>query len=315
MDDPANADDTEDDLLVAARNLLSLRSSSSIDDLFARLMTAERILTRVEQDSPMPIKKALVPVMTALTKDKLLKHPDENVQVIVASCLNQATRITAPVQPYWDHQMRDIFRLFMVVLRQFFFDTIRPNHSVAIFKYMVAVMTLVIDSARMDNKMSRGSSVDYGDEMVNVRITVWWPMDKTFYTTGAVFEEFIRLTKKHKVVYDDDEEEILDLSEERWEFFKERQPQQVQSSHNQEEAATPCAEEPAKNEKKKTKRKASSSRKRLAPSSPKSEGRSPVQVANEPDEEGEEMPELSFKHGKSRAGKKKSKTMKKKRGP
>ncbi|KAL7114312.1 hypothetical protein ACP275_04G112600 [Erythranthe tilingii] len=106
MDDPANADDTEDDLLVAARNLLSLRSSSSIDDLLARLMTAERILTRVWQDSPMPIKKALVPIMTALIKDKLLKHPDENVQVIVASCLNQAARVTSPIQPYLDHQMR-----------------------------------------------------------------------------------------------------------------------------------------------------------------------------------------------------------------
>ncbi|KAL7152612.1 hypothetical protein ABFS83_04G109500 [Erythranthe nasuta] len=153
MDDPANADDTEGDLLVAARNLLSLRSSSSIDDLFARPMTAERILTRVWQDSPMPMKKALVPVMTAPIKDKLLKHPHENIQVIVASCLNQATRITAPVQPYVDHQMRDVFRLFMVVLRQFFFDIIRPNHSVAIFKYMVAVLTLVIGSIRMNNKL------------------------------------------------------------------------------------------------------------------------------------------------------------------
>ncbi|KAL7152610.1 hypothetical protein ABFS83_04G109300 [Erythranthe nasuta] len=274
MDEPANADDTEDDLLVAARNLLSLRSSSSIGDLFARLMTAERILTRVWQDSPMPIKKALV-----LIKDKLLKHPDENVQVSVASCLNQAARVTAPIQPYLDHQMRDIS------------------------EYMLQM------------QMSRGSNVDYGDEMVNVRITVWWPMDKTFYTTGAVFEEFLRLTKKHKVAYDNDEEEILDLSEERWEFFKEMRPHQVQSSHNQEEAATSCAEDPAKNEKKKTKRKASSSRKRLAPSSPKSEGHSPVQVENEPSEEDEEMPEFSFKHGKSRAGKKKSKTMKKKRGP
>ncbi|KAL9169928.1 hypothetical protein ABFS82_04G110800 [Erythranthe guttata] len=153
MDDPANADDTEDDLLVAARNLLSLRSSSSIDDLFARPMTAERILTRVWQDSPMPMKKAIVPVMTAPIKDKLLKHPHENIQVIVASSLNQATRITAPVQPYLDHQMKDVFRLFMVVLRQFFFDAIRPNHSVAIFKYMVAVLTLVIGSIRMNNKL------------------------------------------------------------------------------------------------------------------------------------------------------------------
>ncbi|KAL7114306.1 hypothetical protein ACP275_04G112200 [Erythranthe tilingii] len=109
----------EDELIVAGTNLLKLRFSSSCDEVIARLLRAEAILKRVGQvkDSPMPMKKALFPIMTALIKDKLLKHRDENVQVIVASCLNQATRITAPIQPYLDHQMRDMFGLFMVVLR------------------------------------------------------------------------------------------------------------------------------------------------------------------------------------------------------
>ncbi|KAL7114311.1 hypothetical protein ACP275_04G112500 [Erythranthe tilingii] len=124
--------------------------------------------------------------------------------------------------------------------------------------------------------MNRGSNADYGDEIVNARVKVWWPVDKAFYT-GTV-EAFDPLSKKHK----------------------------VQSSENQ-EAGAPCAEERAKIEKKKAKRKASSSRKRLAPSSPKSEGRSPVQVENVPDEDDEEMPEFSFKRRKSRAGKKMSK--------
>ncbi|KAL8056304.1 hypothetical protein ABFX02_04G110800 [Erythranthe guttata] len=109
----------EDELIVAGTNLLKLRFSSSCDEVIAHLLRAEAILKRVDQvkDSPMPTKKALIPIMTALIRDKLLKHRDENIQVIVASCLNQATRITAPQQPYMDDQMRDIFRLFMVVLR------------------------------------------------------------------------------------------------------------------------------------------------------------------------------------------------------
>ncbi|EYU24601.1 hypothetical protein MIMGU_mgv1a025940mg [Erythranthe guttata] len=119
----ANADvvlrEIEDELIVAGTNLLKLRFSSSCDEVIARLLRAEAILKRVGQvkGSPMLMKKALFPIMTALIKDKLLKHRDENVQVIVASCLNQATRITAPQQPYMDDQMRDMFGLFMVVLR------------------------------------------------------------------------------------------------------------------------------------------------------------------------------------------------------
>ncbi|GFP92954.1 hypothetical protein PHJA_001439700 [Phtheirospermum japonicum] len=65
-----------------------------------------------------------------------------------------------------------------------------------------------------------GSNVEYGEEMVSARIKVWWPLDKTFYT-GTV-ESFDPLTKRHKIKYDDEEEEVLNLREERWELFNER---------------------------------------------------------------------------------------------
>ncbi|KAK6127855.1 hypothetical protein DH2020_038395 [Rehmannia glutinosa] len=77
------------------------------------------------------------------------------------------------------------------------------------------------------NKTSKRSHVDYGKEMVdngegmvNLRLMIWWPLDKTFYT-GTV-EAFDPLTKKHTIKYDDDEEEVLDLREERWEPFDEK---------------------------------------------------------------------------------------------
>ncbi|XP_051148135.1 sister chromatid cohesion protein PDS5 homolog C-like [Andrographis paniculata] len=61
---------------------------------------------------------------------------------------------------------------------------------------------------------------DYGKELINARIMVWWPLDRTFYTGTVV--SYDPEQKKHMVLYDDDDEETLDLKNERWEFFKER---------------------------------------------------------------------------------------------
>ncbi|GFP92953.1 hypothetical protein PHJA_001439600 [Phtheirospermum japonicum] len=77
------------------------------------------------------------------------------------------------------------------------------------------------------NETFNGSNVEYAEEMVSARIKVWWPLDKTFYT-GTV-EAFDPLTKRHKIKYDDEEEEVLNLSEERWELFNERPQQEAES--------------------------------------------------------------------------------------
>ncbi|XP_051147710.1 sister chromatid cohesion protein PDS5 homolog D-like [Andrographis paniculata] len=72
-----------------------------------------------------------------------------------------------------------------------------------------------------NGKNSEGLRVeDYGEELVNARIMVWWPLDRTFYTGSVV--SYDPEQKKHMVLYDDDDEETLDLKNERWEFFKER---------------------------------------------------------------------------------------------
>ncbi|KAL6563130.1 hypothetical protein OROHE_005717 [Orobanche hederae] len=104
---------------------------------------------------------------------------------------------------------------------------------------------------------SNRSIVDYGKEMVNARVMVWWPLDKTFYT-GTV-EAFDPLTKKHKIKYDDDEEEVLDLREERWELFHER-PLQIKSSQKPEADHPSPSKEPVKTLEKIAKKKDGSSK-------------------------------------------------------
>ncbi|KAL6584953.1 hypothetical protein OROMI_004242 [Orobanche minor] len=78
-----------------------------------------------------------------------------------------------------------------------------------------------VDSKKMKSKRSR---VSYGKELVNLRIQVWWPMDETFYT-GTV-TAFDPETKKHTILYDDEEIEILNLRKETWGLYRNEQPPQ-----------------------------------------------------------------------------------------
>ncbi|KAF7818144.1 DNA mismatch repair protein MSH6 [Senna tora] len=58
-----------------------------------------------------------------------------------------------------------------------------------------------------------------GQEVVGRRIKVYWPLDKAWYE-GCV-KSFDEVTGKHLVLYDDDEEETLDIAEEKIEWVQE----------------------------------------------------------------------------------------------
>ncbi|KAL1312736.1 hypothetical protein HN51_039337 [Arachis hypogaea] len=62
------------------------------------------------------------------------------------------------------------------------------------------------------------SSPLYSDDVIGKRIKVYWPLDKAWYE-GTV-KSFDNATSKHLVLYDDDEEESLDLSKEKFEWVQ-----------------------------------------------------------------------------------------------
>lgn len=63
----------------------------------------------------------------------------------------------------------------------------------------------------------------YGKELVGHRIKVWWPLDRMYYE-GAV-SSYDSLDKKHKVLYADGDEELLDLRQEKWLMLDQPQEQ------------------------------------------------------------------------------------------
>lgn len=56
----------------------------------------------------------------------------------------------------------------------------------------------------------------FGEELIGRRVKVWWPMDEVFYD-GAIYS-YDPVRKKHRVLYTDGEEELLDLSTEIFNF-------------------------------------------------------------------------------------------------
>ncbi|TMW96268.1 hypothetical protein EJD97_007658 [Solanum chilense] len=93
-------------LLEAGNELLQQpTSSSSTEELLEKLDNLEHLLSMVKQVPPASARDAFRPAMEALVADGLLRHPDIDVKVSVASCISEIMRITAPDQPYDDSRL------------------------------------------------------------------------------------------------------------------------------------------------------------------------------------------------------------------
>ncbi|XP_068302902.1 sister chromatid cohesion protein PDS5 homolog D-like isoform X1 [Pyrus communis] len=96
--------------LKEAGNIL-LNPPSATEELLKFLGEAEGLLSNVEQAPHRSMQDALLPIMKALISDELFRHSDVDVKLYVASCITELTRITAPVPPYNDEWMKEIFQL------------------------------------------------------------------------------------------------------------------------------------------------------------------------------------------------------------
>ena len=85
----------------------------SIDDLLTLLDEVENLLANVEQVPSKSIRDALFPLVKALINNKLLRHAEMDVKVLVVSSIIEFTRITAPDAPYKDERMKEIFQLIV----------------------------------------------------------------------------------------------------------------------------------------------------------------------------------------------------------
>ncbi|MED6171778.1 hypothetical protein PIB30_043996 [Stylosanthes scabra] len=98
-------------------------------------------------------------------------------------------------------------------------------------------------------KENESDTKEYGENLVGLRVEVWWPDDNQFYK--GIIDSFDSAEKKHKVMYDDGDEEILNLRTEKWNIIE------VDSDTNQEGGGNHASPDASADMPPKKKRKAS----------------------------------------------------------
>ncbi|XP_061344321.1 sister chromatid cohesion protein PDS5 homolog A [Gastrolobium bilobum] len=131
---------------------------SSNDALIKLLEEAAVCLTDMDQSPSDSTLESMKPFFNSIVKPELLKHQDSDVNVLVATCLCEITRITAPEAPYSDDVLKDIFQLIVGTFSGLS-DTSGPSFGrrVAILetlaKYRSCVVMLDLECDDLVNEM------------------------------------------------------------------------------------------------------------------------------------------------------------------
>jgi len=70
------------------------------------LQQAATCLSEMDQSPPASVSESMQPFLDAIVKPELLKHQDRDVKLLVATCICEITRITAPEAPYSDDVLK-----------------------------------------------------------------------------------------------------------------------------------------------------------------------------------------------------------------
>ncbi|GMN36661.1 hypothetical protein TIFTF001_006195 [Ficus carica] len=88
-------------------SFLLFKSFSEIEFLNTRNIAT--CLSKIEQSPCSSFLESMRPFPDAVVKPELLKHQDGDVNLLVATCVIEITRVAAPKAPYSDNVLKDIF--------------------------------------------------------------------------------------------------------------------------------------------------------------------------------------------------------------
>ncbi|XP_049395824.1 sister chromatid cohesion protein PDS5 homolog C-like isoform X3 [Solanum stenotomum] len=142
MADSPSQKEIEDGLKDCANSLINIPHST--EELISLLDKVESLLIKVAQAPDDSMKDALQPVMEAVVRSELLKHTDADVIVSVVSCIYEISRISAPLQPYDDELMKEIFQLTVRTLEELSHSGRRYRKAVNVLETVAEVKACLI---------------------------------------------------------------------------------------------------------------------------------------------------------------------------
>ncbi|KAI5583297.1 hypothetical protein BDE02_06G004200 [Populus trichocarpa] len=131
---------------------------STKDGVIKLLKQAAACLSEMDQSPLVSVSESTQPFLDAIVKPDLLKHQDRDVKLLVATCICEITRITAPEAPYSDEVLKDIFHLIVGTFSGLS-DTGSPSFGRRVViletlaKYRSCVVMLDLECNDLVNKM------------------------------------------------------------------------------------------------------------------------------------------------------------------
>ncbi|KAJ6991866.1 sister chromatid cohesion protein PDS5 [Populus alba x Populus x berolinensis] len=131
---------------------------STKDGVIKLLKQAAACLSEMDQSPLVSVSESTQPFLDAIVKPDLLKHHDRDVKLLVATCICEITRITAPEAPYSDEVLKDIFHLIVGTFSGLS-DTSSPSFGRRVViletlaKYRSCVVMLDLECNDLVNKM------------------------------------------------------------------------------------------------------------------------------------------------------------------
>lgn len=86
--------------------ILGFLCARNILKYFLYLQQAAACLSEMDQSPSPSMLESMQPFLNAIVKPELLKHQDRDVKLLVATCICEITRITAPEAPYSDDVLK-----------------------------------------------------------------------------------------------------------------------------------------------------------------------------------------------------------------
>ena len=77
------------------------------------MQQAATCLSELDQSPTKSMLESMQPFLNSIAKPELLKHQDREVKLLVATCVCEITRITAPEAPYSD----DVLKVYFIFLK------------------------------------------------------------------------------------------------------------------------------------------------------------------------------------------------------
>ncbi|GJW14717.1 phospholipase-like protein [Tanacetum coccineum] len=232
--------------------LTGIEACTQVSLLFHQM---EKLLSRTSASmDSRTMQYVMHPVIETLIANELMRHSDMEVNIALACCICDVLRSMGHIAPYNDEQLKDFYEMVVNTFEKLasvshgcyiytkmskVLKTLSSGKfsvvAKAVYRYLGRTIPSTIYTRTLEcqegpanivqtethcqhGTWDTAQSAEHGENLVGSRIKIWWRKDEIYYE--GLVKSFDFISKRHKVMYDDGNEEFIDLKMKQWDLIE-----------------------------------------------------------------------------------------------